>query len=430
MTFLGIRAHWLQGLVLAAVTLFAVVSLGNVVDRGYVESAFAGPRWGHDFDQWWDGGRLLLQGQNPYATTVPSAAPVLLLLTPLAALPRAPASVVWAVANLALAVACVWLMLRLNGGRLLSLAGALCLALFAALIATRQTLELGQISLLIAACVLAALLLLDSRPWSAGILLGVAFSKYTLAFPLLLICLWERRWKPLLAAVLTQIAALLVVAVAARTSPLTIARDYLDLSTRIMAQTQDYSVHLLSLGWGTLGVVATLVFTVALAAVLLAWYRRTASQPDARHSELTRLTLVGVLTMWGLYALYHGRQDMVFAFLFVVVVAYRPSQVRPPLPPLAPPVYGGMGRREGGGESLILSPRERALLDGFTWLVFVIWALPLYDALGTPLYRSVYALTNVIVSFVWAATLFRISSLESPISNLSGIDLWPNPPAS
>ena len=187
--------------------------------------------------------------------------------------------------------------------------------------------------------------------------------------------------------------------------------------------------------WGArislwVGVVATLVFTVALAAVLLAWYRRTASQPDARHTELTRLTLVGVLTMWGLYALYHGRQDMVFAFLFVVVVAYRPSQVRPPLPPLAPPVYGGMGRREGGGESLILSPRERALLDGFTWLVFVIWALPLYDALGTPLYRSVYALTNVIVSFVWAATLFRISSLESPISNLSGIDLWPNPPAS
>ena len=127
-TFLGIRSRWLQSVILGIATLFAVASLGNVVYRGYVEGGFTGPRWGNDLDQWWAGGRLLLQGQNPYATKVPSAAPVLLLLTPLAALPWLAASVLWAVANLVLAVGCVWLMLRLNGGRLGSLAGALCLA--------------------------------------------------------------------------------------------------------------------------------------------------------------------------------------------------------------------------------------------------------------------------------------------------------------
>ncbi len=428
MTFLGIGSRWLQSVILGIVTLFAIASLGNVVYRGYVEGGFTGPRWGNDLDQWWAGGRLLLQGQNPYATKVPSAAPVLLLLAPLAALPWVAASGLWAITNLVLAVGCVWLMLRLNGGRLASLAGALCLALFAALIATRQTLELGQISLLITACVLAALRLLDHRPWLAGILLGVALSKYTLTFPLLLICLWERRWKPVLAAALTQLAALVAVALVARTNPVDIIRRYLDLSTRILAQTQDYSVHLLSLGWGAPGGVALLVSSAALIAVLVAWYRWSTRHPMARHTELTRLTLLGALTMWSLYALYHGRQDVVFAFLFVVVVAYRPSRVVPPLPPTPHP------RREPAGEAemdrLALTPRQQAALNVFTWVVLAVWTLPLYGVLGLPLYRSVYALTNVAVSLVWAASLFRISTPRPPIATPSRTDAWPSPPAS
>lgn len=420
MTFLGIRSPWLQGVILVIGALFAAATLSNVVYRGYIEGAFAGSRWGHDFDQWWEGGRLLLQGQNPYATRVPSAAPVLLLLTPLAALPWVAASVAWGAINLLLAVGCVWLMLRLNGGRLASLAGALCLALFAALIATRQTLELGQISLLVTACSLAALLLLDRRPWLAGVLLGVALSKYTLAFPLLLVCLWERRWKPVIAAALTQVAALLVVAAAARVSPLTILQGYRDLSGRIMAQTQEYSVHLLSLGWGALGIVATLVFSAALAAVLAEWYHRSRHYPALRHTELTRLTLVGALTMWSLYAMYHGRQDVVFAFLFVVVVAYRP------LSPAGPPRALG----DAGGEGLALSARELALLNAFTWAALVVWTLPLYSGLGLPLYRSLYALTNVAVSVVWAASLFRIAHRPSLIATPVRTDAWPSPPAS
>lgn len=435
-TFLGIRSRWLQSVILGIATLFAVASLGNVVYRGYVEGGFTGPRWGNDLDQWWAGGRLLLQGQNPYATKVPSAAPVLLLLTPLAALPWLAASVLWAVANLVLAVGCVWLMLRLNGGRLGSLAGALCLALFAALIATRQTLELGQISLLITACVLAALRLLGHRPWLAGVLLGVAVSKYTLAFPLLLICLWERRWKPMLAAALTQLAALLAVALVARTNPVTIIRHYLDLSTRILAQTQDYSVHLLSLGWGALGDVALLLSSAALIVVLVAWYRWSARRPVARHAELTRLTLLGALTMWSLYALYHGRQDVVFAFLFVVVVAYRPTLAWPPLR-LGGDRGEGLGADQGrktndqrdqpigpssfvpGPSKIALTPREQAALNAFTWVVLAVWMLPLYGVLGLPLYRSVYAVTTVAVSLVWAWTLFRVSYPQSPISTPS-----------
>lgn len=379
--------RWLITLLALAAFAMAAVALGNIVLKAYADGASSGPRWGHDLTQWWQGGSLLIQRRDPYTTIVPSAAPVLLLLAPLAYAPWGAATLIWAAVNLLLAVICVWCMGALAHIPPRSGQGLLLLGLFLSLIATRQVIELGQISLLIAACTLGALLLERDRPWLAGVLLGIAISKYTMSLPVLLVALLAGRWKVVAGCVATQVLALLAVALIAWTSPLVIIGEYLGYSTMIMGQTQDYAIHLLSLGWGPLGPLALAGATLALAALLGRWLLRPQAMAAIRAGGLASLTFAGALTLWSMYAVYHGRQDMVLSFLFV---------------PIA------LGRTNHGADSYRLPPRAANTLAAFTWATALYWCLPGYAVLGMPAYRSIYALLNVAISLAWAALLLTI----------------------
>lgn len=415
--------RWQLRMILAVLACaMALVSIGRIYTKAFMDNRFDNQTWGLDFYQFWYGGHFFWQGEEPYTSIqsylkepdtptyfidgyntgsdpklrrrwgvsiIPGAAPLFLVVAPFSLLSWLNASIAWSVFNAVLGIGFVWLLVKLNGGKMASVDGMFLLGLFFSTIAARQTIELGQTSLMIAVSMLGALLIAGSHPAIAGILLAIAVSKYTVGFPAFLYFFCRRWWRGLISCVVTHLLGILIIAAVGNASPLQVIRAYVLSSLLVLRQATDYSIHLLALGWGIVGYLLVGSITFAVIWALVIWYHKASSL--IRKDMLTALTLVGIGSLWSLLSLYHGRQDMVVAFIFIAIIVQR------------------VGRdRVRGLSNYRLTSMQAHLLYLITIFVFLAWSLPVYAFIGYTAYKWMYAICNIGVLAVLVLLLFKI----------------------
>jgi hypothetical protein len=211
-----------------AFLLVALISL--------IYAVVTAPGQGKDLAMFQDMGRAWSDGRDQTAEGrfygPPPFASV--LFTPLALLSTLQARIILIAINLIATVIIILLIKKLWGEmwpgktHLYLAALLLCWAPF------RVTVRYGQISLIVTALVLGALLAWEKNArFVGGLLLGLSLSKYPLTLPFALYFVWRREWKIVVTAVLTVAALTEVFALRLGVSMFDVADDYV----RMMLQT-------------------------------------------------------------------------------------------------------------------------------------------------------------------------------------------------
>lgn len=344
-------ARWAAIALLILLAGLAVVSAGRGVYKANQTVC--------DFEQLWVSGVLVREGLNPYRVFLEDRVLLLeeyarpynpdwtcsdplpdrpnyntpllsVLMLPLAWASFPAARAIWSGLQVVFAVALPLAMLRLNrrppGG--LWQAGAVLLLLSWAPV--RTTFGHGQVALVTSlAAVLAVLLAYRGRPVWAGVLFGLALSKYTLTGALVLFFLVYRHYRVLGVALLTQLAGLLALALLAGETPVQIAQSYARLLGSVIGQ----SYEIVSLdGWlNVLGLSPAASALAAFAAgalivggLVLPRYLPEAlgrsERVSAARARLKANLLVVILVLVGLLFTYHRSYDLPVAFVFITFV--------------------------------------------------------------------------------------------------------------
>jgi hypothetical protein len=411
--------------VICILASMAILSIGQLIYKSYTNNHFDNARWGLDFYQFWYGGKILLQGKNPYNELfmqkpleythdtdyhrqglhnhamdrslkihlVPASAPVFLLMAPLSLLSWVSATLVWLFVNLALGVFFVWIILKCIGKKVSSLDGLLLMSLFFSLICTRQVFELGQTSLIVAVFMWLSFIVLSRSETLSGIFLGIAFSKFTLALPMVFYFAYKKKIWALLFCCITQVVGLLILCVATQTNPAIIVKAYLAGSRLVLNQTQSFAVHLSSLQWG--GISSVLMWIITAATIVASLWSR-ARHSSIRSEELTAFTLISIYSFWSLLVLYHGRQDMVITLPFIALVIF------------------GLNAHDSSGERHVsIIGVEHLLIYAICALIFSVWIFPVYLITGLNFYRSLYGVSTIAA---FAISLRLLFSVQKPSS--------------
>ncbi|NJN81538.1 MAG: DUF2029 domain-containing protein [Caldilineaceae bacterium] len=327
-------------LLLLGLAIWSVLSLARTVLR------IQGPIGATDFHSYWYYGHFLWQEQDPYlafargeqlalpiqyadgvtverqpvaqpelATTPANTAPLLLLLSTLSVFSWPVAKTAWLILNVLLIVVIPWLVLGLlpQPKALPPHIQWLVALLFYSLKLPRAVAWLGQTSLLILTFMLLTLLLRNRTMWLAGLLFGLALSKYSLSFPVLILLLFTRHFGIVIIGLLTQAAGLLLVSFIGHSSILDIARVYVNMVTLHA----DYpGIHIAyQLGDDSLiGMSIVVGGTLLVGWFLWQWWRR---HQVIRQIDL--LPLLTVLSLWTLLAAYHRNYDSILVVFFVTL---------------------------------------------------------------------------------------------------------------
>lgn len=334
------------GLVLLAG--WAFVSLGLAVRNTFT------PLGGNDLYTYWYAGLFIRQGDDPYAAfiareqpdlpitfldgeadslddikipgLVPAPAntyPLVYLMTIFSFLTWPTAKVAWLICNLILVFVIPILLLHLLPGRQ-ELDGRIPILLtlvFIGFTSTRYALSSGQLSFLVFGMLLASALLLSRRPWLAGILLGVALSKYSLSLGFFIYyLLFERRLRLSLAAILVQIGGVVWLVLTTGSSVEQVLKEYALLFEHHARMEGIQLSALLSTGGSNPPLSAA--FTLLIGG-FLAWY--ALKNPLSRQAHpLVRLCLLTILLLWSLLVGYHRAYD---ALTFILFLGFSVSMV-------------------------------------------------------------------------------------------------------
>ena len=339
----GARALRVAAFVLLAT--WACASMGVGFWRAF------GTWGGHDLHAYWMAGHFVRRGENPYAahfeqrrpqgpvhyldgyvphgqpvhqegmSTVPSnTAPVVLLLHVLAYFSWDTARALWACLNLCSALAAPWLALSLLRDRI-DRSGMWLVALaFYGWSAVRNALYLGQTALPVFVLMVAAVALSSAgRTVLAGLVLGVALSKYSLALPVLLVFALRRRWREIFLAGAVQFVGVIAVAILARQSPWGVVRTYLTMLSLHVGQRGIDLKALLPLN-SRMALPAAMLLTLlvvrALRPAIGGFARSTPSAGDTAPVAHTHLVpeehwMLCVSSIWVLLVAYHRVYDAV-----------------------------------------------------------------------------------------------------------------------
>ncbi len=387
-------------------SIVAMISLTRILTK---------PGGGIDFYSYWLPGHFVWQRMDPYAAALEkripqlpiyyldgpiatdltplyepmpaNTAPVVLLLSLLSRVSWDKAFQIWKLINIGLVGVVAWSTVNLFGYKFLSRHGFIVLFILCSLIATRETLETGQTTLLTLACMMGAIILGSNRQSISGIFLGIALSKYSLTFPGALYFLYKRWYRGLVVSGVVQCIGILVIALIGRTTPITVVDEYVQI---MLKHVELPGMHLSASLLASLGPYASAIqwfLTLGLVLTLLYWYytHRPLDQDDG----LAVPILLLIITMqWNLLIFYHRRYDHVAEILFLVVIMLWTSQ---------------------RSDRFRLSIKERFALHGFAVLAATVWILPLYYLLGTSLYTKLFSLCSLIALVVLVCLLFRIA---------------------
>ena len=332
--------------------------------------------------------KFALEGTAPGYT-----APVVLLLAPLAHLSWSTAVILWTMINLSLIVIVAWSVVTILQHSLVSQHGVLLLGILCSLIATREALEYGQPSILILACMLLALVMARQHQIVAGIFLGVAMSKYSLAFPVLLLFAYRKWFKGLAVCILLQLLAAFTVATIGHTTVPAIFASYYKL---LLLHANQHGYHLtagLLSGWGLLAYALILIGSGALAAILWYWHHRKLKNQQVP-DYVVDVALMTIFMQYNLLVFYHRRYDHMADILFIAMTVL-------------------------AIEHFSLSSRERYFVYVFTVLVSVMWIMPIYTITGQLWYTWMFNISNiaVLIVTVWLLVKTQAVTLTVPATS-------------
>ena len=236
------------------------------------------------------------------------------LFAPLALLSFDSLVIVWLLINLGAAAITLYLTITLLGASWPPRAKIYLSAFLLSWAPLRVTLRNGQLSLLIVAALIGALLARKrDRKILAGVLLGLSLCKYSLTYPFVLYFAWKREWRVLAMAALVPALLLTVYALRLGISPVDVVTDYAQAIGG--ASLSEHSVFEGSTDLKPLiaetisgNGVAILAFTLCLLALLSMWlvFRRSLRCENAHF---------GLLALFALWSVYHRSYDSVLCIL-------------------------------------------------------------------------------------------------------------------
>jgi hypothetical protein len=335
--------------------LCVVAGLYAIAVALYLFTETPKPSSASDFHAYWYAGHFLIQGRDPYQAYINGELPslpvsywdgVITRQYPIAQpeLAMAPAYTPailfplvlfshfsWKVAkwffllvNLILMFVTGWLVLRrvpFGGIQLSPLDELLVFLLFVDLSATRIAIENGQITLLVFALMLITLLTADFAWPVAGVALGFALSKYSLALPMFLFMLYKKNYRVIFLAVLIQVLGVLGLVVVSRQPPATIVFENLQLFLQHFnqpgIQLSRWFAYLSSNGLASL--IPALVMTGLVFLPLFFWLLK-AGHTTAQHGEIVDFHLLTILFIWTMLLGYHRLYDTLILVFFIVLV--------------------------------------------------------------------------------------------------------------
>lgn len=332
--------------------LFALYAV-SVVLYLYVEEGK--PLGGRDFHQFWYAGHFVLQGTDPYAAyfakelprlpihyldgvtvtqypvaqgklaIIPSNTPMmLLLLSPFSLFSWGVAKWLFLIINVILMLITGWLVLRrvpFGGVQFVRLDELLIFLVYFDLSATRIAIENGQTTLLVFLLMLIALLYADRRWPIAGLALGIALSKYSLALPVFLFLIYKKNFRVLLSAIAVQILGIVSLAVVGHNSPFAVAMENYRLFFQLFDQP---GVHLarqfeIFTNNHLLTQIPVLIMTLLVFIPLFQWLRNRTFKTKASE-EVLDFHLLTILFLWTILVAYHRLYDTLILLFFIVLV--------------------------------------------------------------------------------------------------------------
>ena len=196
---------------------------------------------------------------------------------------------------------------------------AIFILAFVGLTSTRYAGSSGQMTFLVLLLALASIHFSKHRPFTAGILLGIALSKYSLSIGFFLyILLFERNFRTTLTALAIQALGVLGLSVMSGTTIVDIIRGYLFM---LLHHSQMEGIHFASLlpsrPWDFQ---IAILLTLAVTLPLLLWYNRSKEHIESKQLSPThRQHLLTVLSLWALLVGYHRAYDAVLYILFILL---------------------------------------------------------------------------------------------------------------
>lgn len=401
---------FLPGFILAILAILAFASIGRVLTKGIISHEI-------DFHSYWYAGHFIWEGEDPYqavfegreprlpvrywdglvvttgkiaqehlATMPANTAPIVLLLTLFSRLSWPTAATVWACINVVLALIVGVLTGRVLGYTWHSLQAMFILLSFLSLIATREAIETGQTSLLVLACSLGALFISDSRPWVAGILLGIGLSKYSLSFPFFLCLALQRRFLTLIVGLAVQISGVALINIISHSSPFEVLSAYLHI-LRLHAGLPGF--HLTATLLRGLGVWSTLI--IGLGSAIL-WVTVFTMYKRSRRGlgSIDNFAVLTLAMVWNLLVFYHRRYDHIGMVLFIGL--------------------SSLWVWEDPMQRLQLSRPLRKICFVLTFIFLGVWILPLYIVLGQAVYTLLFVLCTVLALFLTLLIWFTATS--------------------
>jgi hypothetical protein len=335
------------------VDVFILMFLGALaaISFSYTITKTSDPSGAIDLHAYWYAGHFVRQGSDPYAAFLNDIAPDLPVVyldgaiaykLPIAhpGFALAPgltapliwffslfsffswpmAKVLWMICNLACIIAIPILVLQLlPTERVFSPIQKLMLCLtFWGIFGTRNTGGNGQTGALVFLLMLLTLVLSPMSNFWAGIAFGIALSKYSLALPVFLILLIQRKYRIIVIGLLVQLLSLIGLAAITHTSPLTIFLEYF----RLMLYHAGFpGIHFSSLfsSNGSLAIAAPIILTLATLLALGWFWWSSRAQPSFQASKLYHLYQFTALTLWTLLVAYHRAYDTLVVILFFML---------------------------------------------------------------------------------------------------------------
>ena len=340
------KKNGFQTLLILTLGLWSIASLLRIIQFTF------SPAGANDLYVYWYAGHFVREGQDPYAAfltdqkpslpiqyldktvtdlrdvVVPGWVPAPALTFPLIAilsffsfLSWPLAKLVWLGFNLIFIFMIPLLILRIfapeeRWDRWIT---AVFVLVFVGLTSTRYAGSSGQVTFLVLLLALGSIHFSKSRPYTAGILLGIALSKYSLSIGFFLyLLLFERNYRTTLTALAVQTLGLLGLSIMSGTGIVEIVRGYIFM---LVHHSQLEGIHLASLfpsqPWELhIAILLTLVVCIPL----LLWYKRNKEQIiNKRLSPTHRQHLLTVLSLWALLVAYHRAYDVVLYILFISI---------------------------------------------------------------------------------------------------------------
>ena len=350
-----LKSRWVLAVLVVGLSLYVAASFAITVVNSFDRTG------GTDLFTYWRINHFIRQGEDPYvafldraeiqlpvkyidghvATSYPIAEtdeeqklpgnspPMLFLLLPLSFLTWSIAKVVWMILSIVLVLATPWLAFRLLPGRLSLILSVMMALVFYGLPGTRAAVVTGQTGVLAIFLALLTLRLVQKKHiWWAGLALGIALSKFTVAIPFFIFLMYKRKWTTLALAGGIQAVGFLAMAMLQPRSPFEVFTDFASIAG---AHGPLNGIHLTGLFNPTTltSVVVGLIFSVIVFVPL--WSSTSKLNVQDSQSEIRDYAVFAVLCSWGLLVVYHRGYDIGMAipvFALILHALSNPSTWR------------------------------------------------------------------------------------------------------